>query len=219
MSDMQASKGRQQVAGAPGHAFPFLKAGMRVSAPGRGGPSSHHCCPTHPTHPTNPHAEPRRDPSVWADTKRPQPLHQRCREGDRGEHRRLEGWLLGAFLLFPRELQGRAASPLAPISSLHLHSSGSQSFWQAFLAAFLLVSAKPPLSEGWRASIVKRKERKQIKNQKNASHPPTSAAALPSIPPMAAGGLTPPSPLSPCHRSPQTGSDHSIQAPTVPVWL
>lgn len=136
MSDMQASKGRQQVAGAPGHAFPFLKAGMRVSARGRGEPGSHHGGPTHPAHPTNPHAEPHRDPTVRTGTKRPQPLHQRGSGGDRGEQRRVGRAVLGVFLLFPRELRGRAASPLAPISSLHLHSSGSQGFWQAFPAAF-----------------------------------------------------------------------------------
>lgn len=125
---MQASKGRQQVAGAPGHAFPFLKAGMRVSARGRGEPGSHHGGPTHPAHPTNPHAEPHRDPTVRAGTKRPQPLHQRGSGGDRGEQRRVGRAVLGVFLLFPRELRAVPPPPWLPSPLSTCTPQGAKAF-------------------------------------------------------------------------------------------
>lgn len=203
MSDMQASKGRQQVAGAPGHAFPFLKAGMRVSARGRGEPGSHHGGPTHPAHPTNPHAEPHRDPTVRAGTKRPQPLHQRGSGGDRGEQRRVgRGGSGGVFVV-----SKRTAGPCRLPPGSHLLSPPALLREPRLLASipgrfFLLVSAKLPLSEGWRASIIESKERKQIKKKKQnktASHPPP--LLLPPLrSPNGCGGPTPPRATAPPDR-------------------
>lgn len=125
---------------------------------------------------------------------------------------------LGIFLFFFFQEKHRAtlaSPPAAPISSLHLHSSGSQGFLASFPLRFLLVSTKLPLSEGWKASIIKGKEEKKNKEGKESiMHPsPCCPFPLPRWP-----HTTHPDFPSPSNAF-EAGFSRPWISPTVPAWL
>lgn len=127
----------------------------------------------------------------------------------------VEGWGFIFFFFQEKHRATLASPPAAPISSLHLHSSGSQGFLASFPLRFLLVSTKLPLSEGWKASIIKGKEEKKNKERKESiMHPsPCCPFPLPRWP-----HTTHPDFPSPSNAF-EAGFSRPWISPTVPAWL
>lgn len=85
----------------------------------------------------------------------------------------VEGW---GFFVSERKAGPCSPPPTAPISSLHLHSSGSQGFWQAFHSSFYWFQLSCPFRRVGKLQSLKENKKKKKEN------PSCSLTLLPSLP-------------------------------------
>lgn len=144
-----------------------------------------------------------------------------------------EGWFLCCFFFFFVVVSKRTAGPCspppaAPISSLHLHSSGSQGFWQAFQSGFYWFQLSCPFWRVGELQSLKGGKKRKKKKMHHAPCPRSPPFPLPQGLRVGAPCAHPAVPHGPAPRFPnQTRSVHSVRArnfrpqlpPTIPVWL
>lgn len=125
-----------------------------------------------PQHPETPEGSLAADGTLW-------PQHHW--DGGLGKPRwhRGDGGL--GFFSSPENHRARFSSsplPTAPISSLHLHSSGSQGFWQAFCSSFYWFQLSCPFRRVGKLQSLKETRRKKKKKEKKKA----SCTLHPAVP-------------------------------------
>lgn len=91
--------------------------------------------------------------------------------------REFEGWI---SVVPERRSEPCPPPPAAPISFVHLHSSGSQGFWQAFHSSFYWFLLSCPFRGVGKAQSLK--EKKTMQQMHHALSPCSSPFPLPQLP-------------------------------------